>query len=175
MGSGKGHKRRSGWTPRSHAAVARVFRYKISSPGRLGKCVGERPWLLDRDPDGCDQNLKLLIRTATNTYFPQTLTVISSPAEEDELTSLVDQLSGNLANVKTVEHVAAAKQFNPKVSAALGASATATYSNEGVASERASSLEMPCPPKQAGSLTYLPAAGTRLASTLLTPSFTRAH
>ena len=41
--------------------------------------------------------------------------------EEDELTSLVDQLSGDLANVKIVEHVAAAKQFNPKVSAALGA------------------------------------------------------
>ncbi|HEY8124531.1 MAG TPA: hypothetical protein VIF88_03815, partial [Methylocystis sp.] len=43
--------------------------------GRLGKCVGERPWLLDRDPDGCDQDLKLLTRTATNTYFPQVLTV----------------------------------------------------------------------------------------------------
>jgi hypothetical protein len=92
----------------------------LFTPGRLGKCVGERPWLLDRDSDGCDQNLKLLIRTATNTYFPQTLTVISLPAEEDELTSLVDQLSGDLTNVKTVEHVAAAKQFNPKVSAALG-------------------------------------------------------
>ena len=100
---------------------ARLSLQDLFTPGRLGKCVGERPWLLDRDPDGCDQNLKLLIRTATNTYFPQTLTVISLPAEEDELTSLVDQLSGDLANVKTVEHVAAAKQFNPKVSAALGA------------------------------------------------------
>ncbi len=100
---------------------ARLSLPDLFTPGRLGKCVGERPWLLDRDPDGCDQNLKLLIRTATNTYFPQTLTVISLPAEEDELTSLVDQLSGDLANVKSVEHVAAAKQFNPKVSAALGA------------------------------------------------------
>jgi Domain of unknown function (DUF1998) len=100
---------------------ARLSLQDLFTPGRLGRCVGERPWLLDRDPDGCDQNLKLLIRTATNTYFPQTLTVISLPAEEDELTSLVDQLSGDLANVRTVEHVAAAKQFNPKVSAALGA------------------------------------------------------
>jgi hypothetical protein len=100
---------------------ARLSLQDLFTPGRLGKCVGERPWLLDRDPNRCDLNLKLLIRTATNTYFPQTLTVISLPAEEDELTALVDQLSGDLTNVKTVEHVAAAKQFNPKVSAALGA------------------------------------------------------
>ena len=55
-------------------------------PGRLGKCRGDRPWLLDRDPNGCGDNLKLLTRTATNTYFPQVYTVISLPSEEDELT-----------------------------------------------------------------------------------------
>lgn len=58
-------------------------------PGRLGNCRGERPWLLDRDPDGCDQKLKLLTRTATNTYFPQVYTVISLPTAEDELTKRV--------------------------------------------------------------------------------------
>lgn len=90
-------------------------------PGRLGKCRGERPWLLDRDPDGCGDNLKLLTRTATNTYFPQVYTVISLPSEEDDLTRLVDELSGDLANVQTVEEVAQAKRFNPKVSVSLGA------------------------------------------------------
>lgn len=90
-------------------------------PGRLGKCRGERPWLLDRDPDGCGDNLKLLTRTATNTYFPQVYTVISLPSEEDDLTRLVDELSGDLANVQTVEDVAQAKRFNPKVSVSLGA------------------------------------------------------
>ena len=90
-------------------------------PGRLGKCRGERPWLLDRDPDGCGDNLKLLTRTATNTYFPQVYTVISLPTEEDDLTRLVDELSGDLANVQTVEDVAQAKRFNPKVSVSLGA------------------------------------------------------
>lgn len=90
-------------------------------PGRLGKCRGERPWLLDRDPDGCGDNLKLLTRTATNTFFPQVYTVISLPSEEDDLTRLVDELSGDLANVQTVEDVAQAKRFNPKVSVSLGA------------------------------------------------------
>lgn len=90
-------------------------------PGRLGKCRGERPWLLDRDPDGCGDNLKLLTRTATNTYFAQVYTVISLPSEEDDLTRLVDELSGDLANVQTVGDIAQAKRFNPKVSVSLGA------------------------------------------------------
>ena len=89
-------------------------------PGRMGNCRGERPWLLDRDPDGCDQKLKLLTRTATNTYFPQVYTVISLPSEEDELTRLVDELSGELANVQDVQDVATAKRFNSKVAATLG-------------------------------------------------------
>src|SRR3984893_10888752 len=89
-------------------------------PGRLGKCPGDRPWLLDRDPDGCGDNLKLLTRTATNTYFPQVYTVISLPSEEDELTRLVHDLSGELGVVQSVADVATAKRFNPKVSATLG-------------------------------------------------------
>ena len=87
--------------------------------GRMGNCRGERPWLLDRDANGCGLKLKLLTRTATNTYFPQVYTVISLPVEDDELTRLVDELSGELANVHSVEHVASAKQFNSKVRAAL--------------------------------------------------------
>ena len=89
-------------------------------PGRLGKCRGDRPWLLDRDPNGCGDNLKLLTRTATNTYFPQVYTVISLPSEEDELTRLVHDLSGDLGVVQSVADVAQAKRFNPKVSATLG-------------------------------------------------------
>jgi hypothetical protein len=88
--------------------------------GRLGMCRGERPWLLDRDPDGCSLNLKLLTRTATNTYFPQVYTVISLPTEEDELTRLVDELAGDLSTVQTVADVSQAKRFNHKISASLG-------------------------------------------------------
>jgi hypothetical protein len=79
--------------------------------GRLGTCRGERPWLLDKEPLGCDQKLKLLTRTATNTYFPQVYTVISLPAEEDALTRLVDEVSGELGNVKSAQDVTTAKRF----------------------------------------------------------------
>jgi hypothetical protein len=88
-------------------------------PGLLGDCRGERPWLLDRDPNGCDQKLKLPTRIATNTYFPQVDTIISLPAAEDELTRLVEGLSAELANVQSVQDVGPAKRFNSKVRAAL--------------------------------------------------------
>jgi hypothetical protein len=90
-------------------------------PGRLGTCRGERPWLVDRDPNDCGQKLKLLTRTATNTYFPQVYTVISLPIEEDDLTRLVDSVFGELSNVHSVQDVAAAKRFNSKIAATLEA------------------------------------------------------
>jgi hypothetical protein len=95
--------------------------------GRMGSCRGERPWLLDRDPNGCDKKLKLLTRTATNTYFPQVYTVISLPSEEDELTRLVDEVSGEMANVQSAQDIAAARRFNSKLAATL-----AGYSDEDV-------------------------------------------
>ncbi len=97
----------------------------LFQPGLLGNCRGERPWLLDRDPNGCDQKLKLLTRTATNTYFPQVYTVISLPTAEDELTRLVDSLSGELGNVHSAQDIAVAKRFNTTLAAALG-----TYADE---------------------------------------------
>ena len=58
-----------------------------------------------------DDNLKLLTRTATNTYFPQVYTIISLPSEEDELTILVDELSWDLTGVQSVPRRCAGKAF----------------------------------------------------------------
>jgi hypothetical protein len=96
-------------------------------PGRLGNCRGERPWLTDRDPNNCGQKLKLLTRTATNTYFPQVYTVISLPTAEDELTKLVQNVSDELKNVNSAADIAVAKRFNSKIDAAL-----AGYSDEDI-------------------------------------------
>ncbi|HLZ82527.1 MAG TPA: DUF1998 domain-containing protein [Caulobacteraceae bacterium] len=102
------------------ACGKRISLQDAFQPGRLGKCRGERPWLLDRDPAGCDQNLKLLTRTATNTYFPQVYTVISLPSEDDELAKLVDEVAGRMTSVKSIADVAMAKRFVDEVGAALG-------------------------------------------------------
>ncbi|MCP4304901.1 MAG: DUF1998 domain-containing protein [bacterium] len=98
---------------------ARLSLRDAFTPGRLGQCFGKRPWLLDQDPNGCGQPLKLLTRTATNTYFPQVYTVISLPSEEDELTRLVSEIADKLRHADTPEAVGQARLFNDMVAATL--------------------------------------------------------
>ncbi len=45
----------------------------------LGHCDGYRPWLGPFTKESCGEPNRLLIRTASNSYFPQKLTVISLP------------------------------------------------------------------------------------------------
>ena len=45
----------------------------------LGKCRGTRPWLGRNMNEECEQMSRLLIRTATNAYFPQVASVLSLP------------------------------------------------------------------------------------------------
>lgn len=58
--------------------------------GRLGKCRGFRPWIGDYE-QGCTDDLKLLTRSATNTYFAQVATIISLPLAEDLLTKRITE------------------------------------------------------------------------------------
>ena len=52
---------------------------EASDIGTLGKCRGARPWLGRNMHEDCDQISRLLIRTATNAYFPQVASVLSLP------------------------------------------------------------------------------------------------
>ncbi len=64
----------------------------------LGWCRGHRPWLgenrdeLCRDADGNPAFNRLLIRSASNAYFPQTLSVISIPDENEKLQASVGKV-----------------------------------------------------------------------------------
>ncbi|MBW4512938.1 MAG: DUF1998 domain-containing protein [Scytonematopsis contorta HA4267-MV1] len=61
-------------------------------PGLLGKCEGKRPWLgvgaseqcVAPDTDRPEKN-RLLVRSASNAYFSQTLSVISIPDSDQKL------------------------------------------------------------------------------------------
>lgn len=81
---------------------------QASAPGRLGKCRGASPWLNGED-EGCQEahDVNLLIRTATNTYFPQVATVISLPEAESELGRLVQANMNFLAQVTGLAQIAA--------------------------------------------------------------------
>ena len=62
----------------------------------LGTCRGARPWLGRNANEDCNLPSRLLIRTASNAYFPQVVSVLSIPdrgtAVEQAVTALWDDL-----------------------------------------------------------------------------------
>lgn len=77
---------------------ARVTVAELYKPQFLGTCDASSPWLTPRWRAGeiCDEELKLLPRSATNAYFPQTVSVISMPVSGDALAEAIDKHWGNL-------------------------------------------------------------------------------
>lgn len=65
----------------------------------LGSCKGTRPWLGKTPPEGCGQPARLLIRTASDAYFPQTLSVLSLPEPTRAVEKAVLELWGTLGAV----------------------------------------------------------------------------
>ncbi|AFY66692.1 DUF1998 domain-containing protein [Geitlerinema sp. PCC 7407] len=77
---------------------------KLKDSKVLGKCQGLRPWLGPRGQESCTTHKinsngdtteqpeynRLLVRSASNTYFSQTLSVISMPDQAAELKKAVD-------------------------------------------------------------------------------------
>jgi len=90
-------------------------------PGRLGPCRSERPWIGERDPAHCDaqRGLRLLTRSATNTYFPQVVSVISLPQSEDALSQRIAENLATLSKAKNAPWIGIARDANPALGAAL--------------------------------------------------------
>jgi hypothetical protein len=82
--------------------------------GRLGACRGNRPWIGDRE-EGCTELLRLLTRSATNTYFPQVATVISLPVAEDELTRRVAAVMGFMTAATAPSIIAILRTANHQI------------------------------------------------------------
>ncbi len=84
----------------------------------LGYCTGARPWLGRHANEDCQHPARLLIRTATNAWFPQVVTVLSLPRKGEAVDRAVGELWDTLQVVKTEESLALLKGI-PKVMAAL--------------------------------------------------------
>ena len=72
---------------------ARVTLSELYRPGFLGRCQAVSPWLTPRvvrDAAPCEEDLRLLPRSATNAYFPQVLTLISLPEVGEALARAVE-------------------------------------------------------------------------------------
>jgi hypothetical protein len=78
-------------------------------------CTGQRPWLGDTDPDGCSKKLRLLVRTASNSYFSESasaLTIPTARSARDAVRPVMDVLasatSATLPVFKTIVKVSVA-------------------------------------------------------------------
>ena len=74
--------------------------------GVLGHCNGSRPWLGPYTNEKCGLPNRLLIRTASNAYFTQTMSVISLPDRDEEIKEAVTALWDFLEIAESTEDIA---------------------------------------------------------------------
>ncbi len=84
----------------------------------LGTCRGARPWLGLNMEEDCNQPSRLLIRTASNAYFPQIVSVLSLPDRGGAIDGVVASHWDDLAIVDSAIELVLMKK-KPKVAAAL--------------------------------------------------------
>jgi hypothetical protein len=86
---------------------------------RAPACSGERPWLgPEGKEEGCDQRQRLMVRSATNTYFSQTMSALSIP-ERPTVRQAVESVWNVLQAVTTPQTLQTFRQI-PMVKDALG-------------------------------------------------------
>lgn len=89
-------------------------------PRSLSDCDGRQPWLGPRVSEPCDEPNRMLIRTASNAYFPQTMSVISLPDRDEAVAEAVDQVWEHyLQYVEDADDLAKERKRKPPVAAAL--------------------------------------------------------
>ncbi len=71
----------------------------------LGSCRGARPWLGKYASEDCTHPSRLLIRTASNAYFPQVLSALSLPDSGDSMATVVAELWEDLQIADSVAHL----------------------------------------------------------------------
>lgn len=103
-----------------------LVRATARSEMRLGYCGGRRPWLGNNSrercggADGKPLPNRFLLRSASNAYFPISLSAISLPETDEEIRRAVDRVWEDfLQFTKSLERLEEERQ-RPKVKAALG-------------------------------------------------------
>ncbi len=84
----------------------------------LDTCHGERPWLGKGAAEDCNLPSRLLIRTASNAYFSQAVSVLSLPNRVTAVDDAVEELWDDLQIVETLLDIAFLKR-KPKITERL--------------------------------------------------------
>ncbi len=93
---------------------------RATIPGTLGHCDGARPWLGPHMKEACEDVNRLLVRHASNAYFPQVMSVISLPDRNESLEKAVNQVWEHfLQYVDTLDELKKERQKKPPVKSAL--------------------------------------------------------
>ena len=84
----------------------------------LGRCAGRRPWIGQYAQEACGEPYRLLVRTASNAYFPQIMSVISLPDFDEGLAAKV---SGHFERLKAADDLGMLADFRrmPELDAAF--------------------------------------------------------
>jgi len=81
-------------------------------------CSGDRPWLGSEAREPCEEEMRLLVRTASNSYFSQVVGALSVPDPANELDDALGRV-WKIVEVATAETLGAFRTI-PDVKAALG-------------------------------------------------------
>ena len=90
------------------------------SANALGHCSGARPWLGPNANEDCRHRSRLLIRTATNAYFPLLVRALSIPDKGAEIDRVVAELWDHLMAVDDPAELTVFKKL-PRIAEALAA------------------------------------------------------
>lgn len=90
------------------------------SANALGRCSGARPWLGPNAHEDCRHRSRLLIRTATNAYFPLLVRALSIPDKGAEIDRVVAELWDHLMAVDDPAELTVFKKL-PHIAEALAA------------------------------------------------------
>jgi hypothetical protein len=94
-----------------------LYEASVIEVAPLGICHGRRPWL-GKNREDCNLPSRLLIRTASNAYFPQVVTVLSLPDRGSAVETAVRELWHLLQAVDSPESLAVFKRL-PQVTEKL--------------------------------------------------------
>lgn len=113
----------------------------------LGSCDGSRPWLGPYTNESCGEPNRLLIRTASNAYFPQLMSVISLPNRDETVKQAVAAVWDFIEEVQDIDQLIYERK-KARVKAALEGLSDAEVFAE-IQARRGGDLEQPKSVKQA--------------------------
>ena len=95
------------------ASISMADLYK---PQFLGKCDCNSPWLTPRRDanEQCNEDLRLLPRSATNTYFAQTVTVISLTKSNDKLRQTIAEHASVIDKIRALPNFIDFLRIDPR-------------------------------------------------------------